>query len=405
MRIYCDSNIFRKAKRSSKQFDESVYQAIESLKDSFVFLFSEAHMYDLSKSKESYRIEDLVLMENYVKNNYLNRDHIKKEFQYNLATPQEAYEGIDFDAIDKFFDNPYEYMHSMFDSEIGDEFSDVSNIIKTLYSMPLFNFNIQTNTEFSYPIEYKELLEGLNEVKSIDDALKRLSGMGGLLDSKSEFKKHRKLFSKYINRDDYSFDKWSFEFDEKLKNTFFKKSFSELVDSTLGELNKNNEYTVFINTYTSLESFGVTEERSGKKKDIKDNSYWDIHKDAMHTYYAGKSDYFVTDDVGVQTKAFITYKLLGVETQVLSVKDFVNKTIMLLKNEDDLTSFLKGINFTIRQGFVIDQSIIDNKKLIKLDYPIFNYLDRMQSNDGSIQLFKEYQKTYGIMYAEISLLI
>ncbi|MBE9599930.1 hypothetical protein [Pedobacter sp. MC2016-24] len=182
MRIYCDSNVFRKAKRTSKQFNQAVYNTLEALNEHFVFLFSEAHLADLTKSQEDYRKEDLILMERYVKNNYFCRDHIKKEIQILLATPTEAYDSKDFQASDEFLENPYDSVSKIFDFEGGEEYG---NLFKSIFDLPIFPAN-DINVETVQP-EHRELLEQFKGVRTINDALKKLQGLGQMLDSDSVF--------------------------------------------------------------------------------------------------------------------------------------------------------------------------------------------------------------------------
>lgn len=72
MRLYFDSNVFRKIKKGSKVFDPDLDKVIESLRPAFLFLFSDAHIADLSNSDPIYRDIDLVHMEQYVHKNFLN---------------------------------------------------------------------------------------------------------------------------------------------------------------------------------------------------------------------------------------------------------------------------------------------------------------------------------------------
>jgi len=403
MRIYCDSNIFRKSRKNSSQFNESVYDSLECLKESFIFLFSEGHLFDLEKSQESYRIEDLLHMETYVKNNYLYRDPIKKSFHYYLATPSEAYESIDFKEIDKFFEDPHKYFDSMFDFEGGEV---IGKIVKSYFDLPLFE--PLTEPDNSDPA-IKEAFDSFKGVRSINDALKKFTNFNRVLDSKKEYKKYKKLVSRYINRDEYSFEKWSYDFNERMKETVFSKSFTEMVDMTINESDKSDDYNYFIRTYTQLEFYGVTEERKGKKKQLKANSYWDIHKDATHAYYASKADYLVSDDNGLLTKAFITYHLLGIDTQVLSVNDLIEKSPNLIKNEPSLDTFYDTVTKTILEGEVINEQFQDNIRLLKPPYNIFNYFNRLQTSIFpdyfSLQLFKSENVNRDIMYAEIAMFI
>jgi galactose-1-phosphate uridylyltransferase len=55
MHIYFDSNIFRKIKPDSKLFHPELFKTVESLRKAFVFIFSDAHLSDLSKSDATYR--------------------------------------------------------------------------------------------------------------------------------------------------------------------------------------------------------------------------------------------------------------------------------------------------------------------------------------------------------------
>jgi hypothetical protein len=405
MRIYCDSNIFRKTKPASKDFKPSWFNSLESLSKDFIFLFSEAHLNDLGEITDANRqfiIEDLNHIETYVKNSYLYRDHVKKTFHYYLATPAEAYQGMDFAAINNFFDDPQAYMDSLFDFEGGQELGEM---METLYNLPIFSLDKIDLLGLSED----DPLNNFKDVKTINDALKQFQGYGEILSSKLEYKKYRNLFSGYTRREEYSYDKWSFEFNERMKDTVYQKTFSELVDLTIADADKNDKYTRFINTYTNLEFFGVTLEKEGTTKKNKKNSFWDIHRDATHAYYASYADYLVSEDKGMLTKAFITYKLLNIDTQVLSPEDFVNRAAMLLKNEDTSDSFFEGLQFMLQHGKSIIQTTLDQPQIIKSSYPILNYFNRIQINKElaghSLQLYRASDSHKGVMYVELQTLI
>ena len=202
MRIYCDSNIFRKSKRTSSQFNESVHDSLEKLNDCFVFVFSEGHLHDLEKSREIYRNEDLLHMENYVRNNYLYRDPIKKNFHFFLATPYEAYKDIDFKAVEAFFQDPHGYFNSMFDFEGGEQ---IGKLFQSFFDLPIFD-NVGLDIENNDP-SIKDLLNSFKGVRTINDALKKMGNIEQMLNNKKEYKKYKGLISKYINREDYSFEK------------------------------------------------------------------------------------------------------------------------------------------------------------------------------------------------------
>lgn len=135
----------------------------------------------------------------------------------------------------------------------------------------------------------------------------------------------------------------------------------------------------------------------------------EIQRDAAHAYFASRTKYFVSHDKGVLSKAFITYKMFDIKTEVLSVNDFITKSKFLLDNEEDLSSFHKGLKLSLKNGFVIHQSILTGDQVIKLHYPVLNYFDRLQLNvyhgKQAIILFQSAEDGQGNMWAEFDLLI
>lgn len=401
MRIYCDSNIFRKAKSTSNQFNKEVYDTMESLRGICLFLFSEAHLDDLSKSNEYYRNEDLTLMEQYVNNNYICRDHIYKKINFLLATPTEAYNSHDFAAQENYLKDPVDYINNLLNTEDN----EYLNLIKPLFDIPILDlseFNIE-----NLPEDLKNKLGNIEDIKTLSDIIKLLPNFGFSLTDPKAFRNHQKHLASFIDRDSYSYDKCLFDFDQKMKETGFQKSFMDLVDMIASGSDKDDLYTNFINTYVGLETFGVTEEKTGKKRKVKANSYMDLYHDAAHAFFASFTDYFITDDKGVQVKSFITYKLLGIKTQVLSSKDFIGRACLLLKNEDDLNSFKLGLKHSLKTGLVVDNYIFSKRQIVQSLYPFFNYFDRVQVelDEMTIQLFRSRDNRNGIMYAELQLLI
>lgn len=404
MRLYLDSNIYRQIRPGSKHMNQELLSTIEKLKDAFLFVFSEAHLNDLSSSEASFRQVDLAHMEEYVKNNYFHRDHIEKKDEISLATPSEAYSSIDFEVSKKILEDPNGFIEEAFGLE---ELSSFQPLFKQLLDIPLFDAAKQ-DPLLSANLQAMGLSQEFSGISTIRDALKGLNQTGGFINDKEGFSKHQQFLRSYVDRKEYSYEAWSFDFDERMKETAFGKSFSELVDIVSTSVGPEDDYNRFINTYIQLEFMGVTEERSGGKR--KKNSYMDLQRDAAHAYFASMTDYFVSDDKGVQTKAFITYKIFGITTQVLSVKDFIAKSTFLLNNEEDLSSFAKGIKYSLKHGFVIHHSLWSDQQVIKLTYPVLNYFDRLQTaiskNGNSLILFRSARgRRQGVMYAEFIFLL
>src|ERR671913_2123074 len=108
LRVYFDSNIFRALKQGN-QFNKNLFEATNNLKEKLVYCFSDAHLDDLKDSPEEYRRNDLLIMENYVQDNYFSYNPISKHFECLLATPQEAFNSKDYEAYDNAIKNPFDF--------------------------------------------------------------------------------------------------------------------------------------------------------------------------------------------------------------------------------------------------------------------------------------------------------
>ena len=82
IRYYLDSNIYRVLKPNHPSHDPDLLHFIKQLKSIGLFIYSDAHLDDLKESQESYRNQDLELMGEYVQDNYLSRDPIKKSYLF-----------------------------------------------------------------------------------------------------------------------------------------------------------------------------------------------------------------------------------------------------------------------------------------------------------------------------------
>ncbi|MBT2561187.1 hypothetical protein J7E50_10125 [Pedobacter sp. ISL-68] len=406
MRLYLDSNIYRQIRPGSRHLNIELLNAVESLRAVLLFVFSDAHLDDLSSSEASFREVDLMHMGEYVGNNYFSFDVVKKQDHFYLATPLEAYGSKDYEASRAIMEDPNRFLSEALEME---ELKPLKPLFDSLLDLPFFD------TFKDVPVIASGAGTGSGgmanpflEIGSIRDALAGTGQVGGFINSKDEFSRYQSLLRSYVDRADYGFEAWSFDFDQRMKDTYFGKTFSEMVDIVSTGTGPADHYQRFINTYTQLEFLGVTEERSGKKR--KKNSYMDIHRDAAHAYFASRTDYFVSDDRGVQQKAFITYRLLGIKTEVLSVRDFIARSPLLLGNEEDLNSLSKGIEFSLEHGFVLHHSLLKQQQVIKLPYPALNYFNRLQVStsdvgERSLILFRSVREQPGVMYAEFDLLV
>lgn len=388
---------------------------MNELKGKVLFCFSDAHLEDLKGSVKSYRDEDLLLMEQYVGDNYFSTD-INQHFEIFLATPTEAYEGKNFSAVDDFFADPRS-LDKLFDNLGGDpEINALKSILNTFLDSPLNNITSIPDMDSLDEESQKTLMELLPDY-SKEMSLRQfwknnLDFTKQFMFDKDELTNLRKLVTKYFNRDDYSWDKWKSNFSKKLKETSLNKTFLEVLDTMLVNDQKNKLYLKILYGYTILEMYNITQERT--KRGLKKFTFDSLTRDAHHAYFASHSDYLVTDDKGLQLKAFILYQVFNIPTQVLSITDFLNLRHQINGNEDTYESFRKTLDHDLKHSFKLfsKPDLMENRTIdtFKTIHTYFNYFNRLQiaKTDNSINfvLYCERRSHANFfLYREIELII
>ncbi len=357
VRVYCDSNVFRVLMPSHPYHKRELLATMQALKDIFIFCFSDAHLDDLKNSKEEYRNKDLEFMEQYVRNNYFSYNHVgEKGFNCYLATPKEAFAGKDYEAAKRVLADPFDIDH-LFDG--FDDTPDVkmmSDLLKSYFSLPVAAFGnaIDTSAMDEKNKEWmNKIMPGYHPLMSIGDLMKSITPFGvGMLENKKKVTELRKYIREYMNRDNYSFEKWGLGFNEKFRETSFGKTYLEMIDNLLTDNQKNDFYLRFSYAYSMLEIYNITQERKSGGG-LKKFDYDSLNTDALHAYFASFCDYLVTDDKGLQVKANIMYQLFGFSTKVLSTEDFINLKTLLAGQEETLEKFITAIKHDMKHGFML----------------------------------------------------
>lgn len=417
-RIYCDSNVYRILKQDHPYHKVELHNTFEELKDKFLFVFSEAHLDDLSESLPDYRDKDLQFMEQYVKHNFFSFDHIKeKRFKCLLATPIEAFAGKDYTAVRKFEQDPWNFDNLFPDDSDDPLLNSMNKILKSYFDLPITALapTIDTATlEGKSKEMIDKMLPGYHPEMSIRQFMESMSGFSaGLLTDQKELTELRKYIADYVDCDSYIFEKWGMAFNEKFKETGFGKTFLEMVDNTLGENQKQNFYQRFTTAYSGLEIYNITQERK-KGGGLKKFDYSSLNTDAIHAYYASFCDYLITDDKGLQAKAHIMYQLFDIPTRVLSTADFINLRSHLKGQEETLNRFTEAMKYDIKHAFMVkDKYSFKNDAQIttfKTTHIYFNYFNRFQvirdKNGSTIVLYCERLGDGNfVMYREIELMV
>ncbi len=412
IRIYCDSNIYRYLNLKHPSFNIKLLEAFEALKDKMLFTFSDAHLHDLKDTPKHYAEADLLLMGDYVKDNYFMHDFItdKKTGPY-LATPIEAFSSKNYAAYNQVLNNLFNI-----DGLLGglDDFEEgrlLKGMIKSFFNMPIMALGATMEPE-KMDSKTKDWFEkfspNYSPMMSLETFMNDMWPYSkNLLKDKKEVAELRRYISSYMNRNEYSFERWGIEFNEKLKSSKIGKSFIEMIEGMLTGDQKKDLYQKFNYAYTLLEMYNITQER--KKFNLES-----LNTDALHSWYASFSDYLVTNDKGLQIKASIVYQLLGLPTKVLSLQDFINLKSILLGQEETYERFSAAFSYDFEHSFQLynKEDLFKEEKVItyKTTHPYFNYFNRfqtIQSKESTICAFYCDRESHAdfFMYREIELIV
>lgn len=200
-------------------------------------------------------------------------------------------------------------------------------------------------------------------------------------------------------------------FNEELKKTPLALTFIDFVktvDSAQNPDEKQKEHSFHIAAYNALNILGLDFENK-----INFASSLD---DAEHSFFAAHCDYFIVNDKHLKLKAKVLYKLLGIETVVLSLEEF-RKEFTLIKfnaKKIDLKELLWNVQFELKNALILDtpSSFVYPRDYIKykLTTPFFLYFNRMDQinddKDGNFIVFYREVKNYSrfISYKEFEVL-
>lgn len=385
LRIYCDTNIYSILKDSHPSFNQDLKDTFESLNKIMLFTFSDAHLDDLHNSIKEYRDNDLILMEKYVKDNYFSHDFVtEKKTTCYLASPYQAYHDKDYEAYNNVLGSNFD-INSLFDGLENDNLGGViKNMMKTIFNMPINNSIYQPENPNEKSLEWHNKLFTDKKVTTLGESINQMFSFGqNLLADEKEVTSLRNYIQSYVDRGDYSFENWGDKFDIKFKETQFGQSFSEIIEQIYTSNEKNYTlYDKFILYYSSLEMLNITKETTGKKAKAKKFNFSSLNTDAQHAWYASFSDYLVTDDKGLQIKAYLTYKYFKIPTKIISSYDFLNSKTLTINQEETYESLMKSLIYDMENSFQLySQQDLINGNIVntyKTTYPYFNYFNRIQ---------------------------
>lgn len=409
LRIYCDTNIYSLIKETHPSFNADLKNTLDDLKNILIFTFSFAHLEDKSRTKKEHihlAEDDLARMGEYVKDNYFSYEESDKQTHFFLAEPNEAFNDINFDTYNEILKNGFDYRSLFNEFDNDEEMKPFSSMIDSLLNMPMLNPRNSMSDLNSKSEEWLDKIYPKEDYTTFGELMNKMMGFGNqFLNDNSEMKEIRKYLEGYINRDDYSFEKWGLEFDRKFSDTQIKMSFSESIEKAYEVNTSYTDYDKFLLYYSSLELYNVTKEKSSGK--TKSFNFRSLQNDAKHAWYASFSDYLISDDRGLLMKAYISYRYFKIPTKILCMSEFINMKNQFLNQEEDGKSFSETLKFEAKNGLVLKgETFNDTSRIIKPSHIFFNYFNRIKENKNVVTLFCERTpKTNNVMYREVEIIV
>lgn len=403
LRIYCDKNIFSLIKEGKPFFKPEVKKTIDDLKDKFIFVYSYAHHQDLSNSKPEYWNEDLNILEVYTKNHYFDYNAVKKFTDFYLVSPSQSFYDIDFEANKNAMNDSVNFIKDTF-SSLDDEAGEIfGNIFNQVLQMPIPGFPNE-NLKDEKEKEWANKFFPSEKNSTLGDFINQMYSYGSrLLNDKNEVKEIKKMMEEYVSSDKYSFEKWKDDFNNKFKDSFEGKSFTDLMEQVFTSVGNYNDYDKFGMFYNSLELYNVT-----KDKRLRDTQNLNsINTDSNHAWFASFTDYLVTDDKGMAAKAYIAYKYFNINTKILLTEDFVNYRAVLINQEElSIKKFLDTLEYEKENSLALRKLENTSTVILKPQHKFFNYFNRISISNQKVTLYcQRHTNANFVIYPEIEILV
>jgi hypothetical protein len=148
-----------------------------------------------------------------------------------------------------------------------------------------------------------------------------------------------------------------------------------------------------MHAYSLLDIMGISKDEIKKR-----NGYRNIFNDSMHSYYARYCDCLVTEDKGMIKKSQILYNMFGVQTKILTTKEFIELLPAIgAATEEDAMHFMNKITEDLRtcersQPTVTEHEVITIMNARDKYLNFFDQIIQVTNNSNQCYLFLTHQQ-------------
>jgi hypothetical protein len=344
-RIYLDTNVFSNLQKGQTDAFAEILRLIKLYKPNLSFFFSPAHIRDKRKDLTEHKFKDFDFMETLTDDNYISYHALDKKDMFYLATPRMVFDdhadGGELSELADFWQNK--------DSDDA-LIKDLKRTIKERTNAKPLDIpprSFETTDENQQALLNKLFPSGQNP--TLWNMIETFASFSvDMYANHQTYKDIRSLIDKNYNAGKITLE-GDFDFNKAFKDSAFKKSFLAFVNDTMHKPadGKIEYYSFYQHCYLCLDIFGINKDKISKK-----NAFNNLLNDALHSYYAGYLDYFVTDDESNLEKSNALYSLFDIKTIILTSDQFLEILPSIGENtEEDISEFMNHLKEDIEKGF------------------------------------------------------
>lgn len=391
--IYFDKQLFSHLFKSQEEKYLVLREKILSHRDEFIFLYSNAHLFDLQQDMTDVKYDEMDFMQSIVNGNHIFYE--SPNIGVIKESPRSAYNNVA--KVDD-----YSWLYDLDLSQITEEQCDAINNIIDI-SIKDFSGELEFDwLKKRTPIHSTELAIDKENLISFVKLVK-----DNFYEDKNSYKNIRDNAIKNYNPQLITSDCENV-FNEQLEEAPLRLSFLETIKAVINQfgLKSSDATTVYYVSYMLLDLLGISKETRKKVK------FRNMQTDCMHSFFGSYCDCFVSDDAGILKKSKTLYNLFNIETKIYSIDEFI-KTFdeAINNNQKHVSEYFKEICTDYEKREMVwseslTQYTLTQLRTFHIYFGYFNYMSERTSKDETvIILHKNKRASQLLLIQEIEIIV
>lgn len=353
IKVYLDHNVYQDLKRPEHA---ALLEKVKASKQFVIYVFSEAHLYDLNQDMTDHKFEDMRFIEAIADKNCC---YFTDRTEFSYRSPTQYWEDFDWSMT-------HDYA-GLLDSMIA----AFGNLFK---STPLSLSTVIKREELS-PDMLEDMKRLLTEPSTMFDFMKAMMNMTSNLRDQDQphFKEHLKFLHKNSNLQGM-YESLGIEGYDGLTVTVRTAFWSSYVKKFYIQGQEKLRYDLFMDMYHGLEIFGFVKGKPRKQKMM------NLINDARHAFFGTVCDIIVSKDSDFIEKTRFMYDIEYCRTRIVPMSG-LDALLDELKTESEIP-----INDLFSE-IVADPSA----------YPVAEVYEECDQRIDYVRLKKRYLFYFGIM--------